>query len=83
MRTYSPRPADIQPAWYVVDAQDMILGRLSTRVAHVLRGKHKPTFAPHVDMGDFVIVVNAAGVKLTGNKGSRSWPTATPASRAG
>jgi large subunit ribosomal protein L13 len=72
MRTYSPRPADIQPKWYVVDAQDMILGRLSTRVAHVLRGKHKPTFAPHMDMGDFVIVVNAAGVKLTGKKGEQS-----------
>jgi large subunit ribosomal protein L13 len=72
MRTYSPRPADVQPAWYVVDAQDMILGRLSTRVAHVLRGKHKPTFAPHVDMGDYVIVVNAAGVKLTGNKAQQS-----------
>jgi large subunit ribosomal protein L13 len=73
MRTYSPRPADIQPKWYVVDAQDMILGRLSTRIAHVLRGKHKPTFAPHMDMGDFVIVVNAAGVKLTGNKGEQSF----------
>jgi large subunit ribosomal protein L13 len=73
MRTYSPRPADIQPKWFVVDAQDMILGRLSTRVAHILRGKHKPTFAPHMDMGDFVIVVNAAGVKLTGNKGAQSF----------
>jgi large subunit ribosomal protein L13 len=72
MRTYTPRPADIQPTWYVVDAEDMILGRLSTRVAHILRGKHKPTFAPHVDMGDFVIVVNAAKVRLTGKKGEQS-----------
>jgi large subunit ribosomal protein L13 len=72
MRTYSPRPADLRPTWYVVDAQDMILGRLSTRVAHVLRGKHKPTFAPHMDTGDFVIVVNAAGVRLTGKKGEQS-----------
>jgi large subunit ribosomal protein L13 len=73
MRTFSPRPTDVQPTWYVVDAQDMILGRLSTRVAHILRGKHKPTFAPHMDMGDFVIVVNAAGVKLTGKKGEQSF----------
>jgi large subunit ribosomal protein L13 len=68
MRTYSPRPADIERSWYVVDAQDVILGRLATQIAHVLRGKHKPTFAPHVDTGDFVIVVNAAGVKMTGDK---------------
>ena len=72
MRTFSPRPADIEHRWYVVDAQDMILGRLATRVAHVLRGKHKPTFAPHVDVGDFVIVVNAGGVRLTGSKGEQS-----------
>lgn len=72
MRTYSPRPADIQRDWYVVDARDAILGRLSTRVAHVLRGKHKPTFAPHMDMGDYVIVVNAGGVRLTGDKGVQS-----------
>ncbi|HWH33130.1 MAG TPA: 50S ribosomal protein L13 [Egibacteraceae bacterium] len=71
MRTYSPRPADIQPQWYVIDAQDMVLGRLATRVAHVLRGKHKPTFAPHMDMGDFVIVVNADKVRLTGTKGDK------------
>lgn len=71
MRTYSPRPADIEKKWYVVDAQDMILGRLATRVAHVLRGKHKPTFAPHIDVGDFVIVVNAAGLRLTGAKGEQ------------
>jgi large subunit ribosomal protein L13 len=68
MRTYSPRPADITPTWHVVDAQDVVLGRLATRVAHVLRGKHKPTFAPHMDMGDFVIVVNADKVRLTGAK---------------
>jgi large subunit ribosomal protein L13 len=68
MRTYSPKPADIERVWYVVDAQDMVLGRLATQVATVLRGKHKPTFAPHVDTGDFVIVVNAGKVVLTGNK---------------
>lgn len=72
MRTFSPRPADIDHRWYVVDAQDLILGRLASRVAHILRGKHKPTFAPHMDVGDFVIVVNASGVRLTGNKGEQS-----------
>ena len=72
MRTYSPRPADIERAWFVIDAEDMILGRLATRVAHVLRGKHKPIFAPHMDTGDHVIVVNAGKVVLTGNKGQQS-----------
>ena len=69
MRTFSPRPADIKPQWYIIDAEDLVLGRLATRVAHVLRGKHKPTFAPHMDMGDFVIVINADKVRLTGTKG--------------
>ena len=54
--------------WYVIDAEDQVLGRLATRVATVLRGKHKPTFAPHVDTGDYVVVINASKVKLTGNK---------------
>ena len=72
MRTFSPRPSDIDRTWYVVDATDMVLGRLATRVAHVLRGKHKPTFAPHMDMGDHVIVINASKVRLTGAKGQQS-----------
>jgi large subunit ribosomal protein L13 len=72
MRTYSPRPTDIDRAWYVVDARDAILGRLSSRVAHILRGKHKPTYAPHMDVGDYVIVINAAEVQLTGSKGTQS-----------
>ncbi len=72
MRTYSPRPTDIERTWYVVDAEGAVLGRLASRVAHVLRGKHKPTYAPHVDVGDHVIVINAAGVRLTGSKGSQS-----------
>ncbi|HVM21076.1 MAG TPA: 50S ribosomal protein L13 [Egibacteraceae bacterium] len=72
MRTFSPRPSDVDRQWYVVDAQDMVLGRLATRVAHILRGKHKPTFAPHMDMGDHVIVINAAGVRLTGAKAEQS-----------
>ena len=68
MRTYSPKPSDVQRAWHVVDADGLVLGRLSTEVARVLRGKHKPIFAPHLDTGDFVIVVNAAKVVLTAGK---------------
>ena len=66
--TQSTRAADVERKWYVVDATDVVLGRLSTRVASVLRGKHKPTFTPHVDTGDHVIVINAEKVKLTGRK---------------
>jgi large subunit ribosomal protein L13 len=72
MRTFSPRPTDIDRTWYVVDAEGEVLGRLASRIAHVLRGKHKPTFAPHMDVGDYVIVINASGVRLTGSKGSQS-----------
>ncbi len=68
MRTYTPKPGDVQATWYVIDATDVVLGRLATQVATLLRGKHKPTFAPHVDGGDFVIVVNADKVALTGTK---------------
>ena len=66
--TRSARPAEVERKWYVVDAADVVLGRLSTRVASILRGKHKAIFTPHVDTGDFVIVVNADKVKLTGRK---------------
>jgi large subunit ribosomal protein L13 len=68
VRTYTPKPGDVQRDWYVIDATDVVLGRLATQVATLLRGKHKPTFAPHVDGGDFVIVINADKVALTGNK---------------
>ena len=68
MRTYSPKPGDIQREWHVIDASDVILGKLAVQAANLLRGKHKPTFAPHVDTGDFVIIVNAGKVALTGNK---------------
>jgi large subunit ribosomal protein L13 len=68
VRTYTPKPGDIQRNWYVIDATDVVLGRLATHVATLLRGKHKPTFAPHVDGGDFVIVINAGKVALSGNK---------------
>jgi large subunit ribosomal protein L13 len=66
--TYTPKPGDITRAWHVIDADGIVLGRLATEVATVLRGKHKPTYAPHVDTGDFVIIVNADKVALTGNK---------------
>jgi large subunit ribosomal protein L13 len=67
-RTYTPRPRDIRRDWYVVDADGQTLGRLAAQVARILRGKHKPVFAPHMDTGDHVIVLNAAKVRLTGNK---------------
>ena len=70
MRTYSPKPADIERTWHVIDATDIVLGRLAVQSANLLRGKHKPTFAPHMDMGDFVIVVNAEKVALSGDKKS-------------
>lgn len=68
MRTYSPKPGDIQRQWHVIDAEDVVLGRLAVQAANLLRGKHKPTFAPHMDMGDFVIIVNAEKVALSGTK---------------
>jgi large subunit ribosomal protein L13 len=66
--TFSPKPGDIDRRWWVVDAADLPLGRLASETATILRGKHKPTYAPHVDGGDFVIVVNAGKVAVTGNK---------------
>jgi large subunit ribosomal protein L13 len=68
MRTYSPKAGEITREWFVIDATDVVLGRLATHAATLLRGKHKPTFAPHVDGGDFVIIINADKVALTGNK---------------
>ncbi|HLU44394.1 MAG TPA: 50S ribosomal protein L13 [Natronosporangium sp.] len=68
MRTYSPRPGDIERQWHVIDAADVVLGRLASQAATLLRGKHKPIFAPHMDTGDFVIIVNAEKVALSGNK---------------
>jgi large subunit ribosomal protein L13 len=67
-RTFSPKPADVQREWVVIDATDIVLGRLASTAAALLRGKHKATFAPHMDMGDFVIIVNADKVALTGQK---------------
>ena len=68
VRTFSPKDSDITRRWHVIDASDIVLGRLASHVAVLLRGKHKPIFAPHVDTGDFVIVVNASKVALSGNK---------------
>jgi len=68
VRTYTPKPGDVERTWYVIDATDVVLGRLATHVATLLRGKHKATFAPHIDNGDFVIVINSDKVALTGNK---------------
>ncbi|MDE0538132.1 MAG: 50S ribosomal protein L13 [Rhodospirillales bacterium] len=68
MKTYSAKPGDVQRDWFVVDAEDVVLGRLASVVASRLRGKHKPTFTPHIDCGDNIIVVNAGKVRLTGNK---------------
>ncbi len=68
MKTFSARPADVKRDWYVVDATDKVLGRLSSEIARRLRGKHKPEYTPHVDTGDYIIVVNAAKIRVTGNK---------------
>jgi large subunit ribosomal protein L13 len=71
VRTFSPKPADIERAWHEVDADGAILGRLASEVAAILRGKHKPVFAPHLDTGDHVVVVNAAKVRMTSDKADR------------
>src|SRR3954469_15403181 len=71
VRTFSPKPADIQRAWHVVDADRLVLGRMATEVARVLRGKHKPIYAPHVDTGDHVVIVNAAKVVVTSDKADK------------
>ena len=68
MSTYSPKPGDITHAWHVIDATDVVLGRLAAQAATLLRGKHKPMYAPHMDTGDFVVIVNAEKVAVTGNK---------------
>jgi large subunit ribosomal protein L13 len=68
MKTYSPKPSEVERKWHVLDAEGKPLGRLASQAAHLLRGKHKPQFAPHLDIGDFVIVVNAAKVRVTGKK---------------
>lgn len=71
VKTFSAKPSDVTRSWYVVDAEGQTLGRMATQIATVLRGKHKPVFTPHLDTGDFVIVVNAEKVKVTGGKESK------------
>lgn len=81
MKTYSAKPAEVEKKWYVIDAEDIVLGRLASRVANILRGKHKAIYTPHVDTGDHVIVINAEKVKLTGKKHSDRrfyWHTGYP-----
>lgn len=68
MRTYTPKASDVERQWWVVDAENKVLGRLASEIARLLRGKHKPLYATHVDTGDYVVVVNAEKVRLTGNK---------------
>lgn len=68
MKSYMAKPNEVERKWYIIDAEDKVLGRLSTEVASILRGKNKPTYTPHVDTGDHVIIINAEKIKLTGNK---------------
>ncbi len=68
MRTYSPKASEIHRAWHLIDAEGLVLGRMCTEVARLLRGKHKPTFSPHLDSGDHVIIINASKIVLTSNK---------------
>ena len=71
MTTYTAKPGSVQQGWYVVDAQDKVLGRLATQIASRLRGKHKPEYTPHVDTGDYVVVLNASKIRVTGRKAER------------
>ncbi|MDA2962340.1 MAG: 50S ribosomal protein L13 [Actinomycetota bacterium] len=73
MRTYSPKAGDALREWHLIDAQDVVLGRVATHAAILLRGKHKPTFAPHMDMGDFVVIINAEKIALSGKKAKQKW----------
>ncbi len=81
MKTYSATPADIEHKWYLIDAEDLVLGRVASLIANRLRGKHKPTYTPHMDCGDHIVVVNAEKVKLTGRKADQDifyWHTGYP-----
>lgn len=71
MKTFSPKQSDIKRKWYLVDANNQVLGRLASQVAHILRGKHKTVFAPHVDAGDHVVIINADKIRVTGKKASQ------------
>ncbi|MCL2529552.1 MAG: 50S ribosomal protein L13 [Coriobacteriia bacterium] len=71
MGTYYAKPGEVEREWLLIDAEDQVLGRLATRAAHILKGKHKPQYTPHVDVGDFVVVINADKIRLTGNKAAQ------------
>lgn len=71
MKTFSAKPSDIKHEWFVVDAKDIVLGRLATKIAHILRGKHKAIYTPHMDTGDFIVVTNADKILITGNKATQ------------
>lgn len=68
MKTYSAKPSEVERKWYLIDAEDVVLGRLAATVANILRGKHKPMYTPHIDTGDHIVIINAEKVKLTGRK---------------
>ncbi|MDG2241992.1 MAG: 50S ribosomal protein L13 [Rhodospirillaceae bacterium] len=81
MKTYSARPSDVERKWYIIDAEDLVLGRMAVEIADILRGKHKTMYTPHIDTGDHVVVINAAKVRLTGNKAGNKtyyWHTGYP-----
>ncbi|MEG1397830.1 MAG: 50S ribosomal protein L13 [Raoultibacter sp.] len=68
MKTYYAKPSEVERAWVLIDAEDQVLGRVATKAAHILKGKHKPTYTPHIDTGDFVVIINADKIRVTGNK---------------
>ena len=68
MKTYYAKPGEVEREWLIIDAEDQVLGRVAAKAAHILRGKHKPQYTPHVDTGDFVIIINADKIRVTGNK---------------
>ena len=70
MKTYYAKPNEVEREWLLIDAEDQILGRVAAKAAHILRGKHKPTYTPHVDTGDYVVIINADKIRVTGNKGT-------------
>ena len=78
-KTYSTKPTDVERKWYVVDAQGQTLGRMAARIAHILKGKHKVEYVPHMDVGDFVIVINAEKIHVTGRKWTKRFITTTRA----
>ena len=82
MKTFSAKPHEVKREWFVIDAQDKVLGRVAAEVASRLRGKHKPEYTPHVDTGDYIIVINADKLRVTGDKFEGKNTTATPASPA-